>query len=252
MTAELRIGTWNLDHARGVAARGRRLAVLAAADADIWVLTETNDDHALEGYVGVHSAPRRESRPGGRWVSIWSRLPVLRTVAVADADRTAAALIETALGPVAVFGAVLPWHSDRGETPSDPPPRNWQEQNRVTPLQGEAWRALRAAFPQARLCVAGDLNMNLGGPHLYGTAHGRGLLAQAMAGAGLACLTAFDRVPAGLLRQGLIDHVLFDAADAEGARVVAAWEGRAADGAVLSDHSGVVVGIGGRARGSDA
>ncbi len=243
MGTELRIGTWNLDHARGVTAKARRIALLAAMDADIWVLTETNDDHAPEGFRGAHSAPRDGSRPGGRWVSIWSRLPILEVIPVADANRTVAALIDTPLGRTVVFGTVLPWHSDRGEPPSDPPPRNWQEQDRVTPLQGAASRDLRHAFPDARLCVAGDLNMNLGGPHLYGTARGRGLLTRAMEEADLACLTSFDRVPAGALKQGLIDHILFDAAYAERAEVVATWEGRTADGARLSDHSGAVVAL---------
>jgi hypothetical protein len=234
----LRIGTWNLDHAKGAAAKARRLKLLAEADADIWVLTETNDDHAPAGFQGVHSAPCRNSRLGGRWTSIWSRLPILRSIQVADVERTTAALIDTGLGLVVVFGTVLPWHSDIGEHARDPPPRNWHEQYRVTPLHAEEGQDLRGAFPAALLCVAGDLNMNLGGPHLYGTAHGRALLAEAMTASGLDCLTRFDRVSAGTLEHALIDHVLFDAAYAEASRVAATWEGRANDGAILSDHAG--------------
>ena len=207
------------------------------------MLTESNDDHCPRGFTGVHSAPRADTRAGGRWVSIWSRLPILRTIPVVDDNRSVAALIDTPLGRTVVFGTVVPWHSDRGEPPSDPPARNWQEQYRVTPLLGQAWRHLREAFPDDRLCVAGDLNMNLGGPHVYGTAQGRRLFTEAMARAGLACLTHFDRIPAGMLEHGMIDHVLFNAASAEGSRVVSAWEGRAAGGTILSDHSGVVVAI---------
>ena len=156
MGVDLRIGTWNLDHAKGVAARGLRIALLEAADADIWVLTETNDEHGPRGFTGVHSAPRAATRAGGRWVSIWSRLPILRTIPVVDDNRSVAALIDTPLGRTVVFGTVVPWHSDRGDPPSDPPARNWQEQYRVTPLLGQAWRHLREAFPDDRLCVAGD------------------------------------------------------------------------------------------------
>jgi len=35
------------------------------------------------------------------------------------------------------------------------------------------WRRLREQFPDLPIVVAGDLNMNLGGQHYYGTARGR-------------------------------------------------------------------------------
>ena len=136
---------------------------------------------------------------------------------------------------------MLPWHADRGEIPTTPPPRNWQEQYRAIPDQAADWRRLQATFPQAALCVAGDLNMNLGGPHLYGTAEGRALLAEAMASSGLAAATAFGCLPAGLLQHPMIDHILLPQAWMAGARVAQAWEGADHIHGRLSDHSGVVV-----------
>src|SRR4051794_309535 len=42
----LRIGTWNVEHA-SAAKNAQRLAVIERADADIWVLTETQDGFDL-------------------------------------------------------------------------------------------------------------------------------------------------------------------------------------------------------------
>eukprot|EP01035_Chromulina_nebulosa_P035489 gene35489-47716_t len=112
---------------------------------------------------------------------------VLRLAAVTTTDEERTALVRS-VKQTAACGHLLPgdswlerpWMFDgygwlsiykpsqkSMEPPSDPPPRNWQEQARVTPLQGAAWRELRHAFPEARLCVAGDLNMNLGGPQIF-------------------------------------------------------------------------------------
>lgn len=241
MTAPLRIGVWNLNHARGAAARTKRMALIEGLAADLWILTETNDHHAPDGFVGVHSEPRADSPAGGRWASIWSRHRVVRQLDVEDPNRTCAALIETPQGALVVFGTVIPWEHDRGEPPRDPTPRNWREQYRVIPLQGAEWASLRAAHPSAKLCIAGDLNISLGGGRYYGTKVGRDLLAQAMAKAGLACLTRYESLPPGALAYPMIDHVLIDTGCAGRSRVAAAWEGRTADGAKLSDHSGALV-----------
>lgn len=150
-------------------------------------------------------------------------------------------MVESAMGDLLVFGTVLPWQMDFGDMPTVNKPKAWEEQYRVTPLQGREWTKLQAQHPGAALCVAGDLNMNLGGPHYYGTTRGRALLGDAMAVAGLACTTAYACVPPGLLRYPAIDHILLPVALAERARVVAAWEGTTAEGHRLTDHSALVV-----------
>lgn len=239
--ASVRIGTWNLDHARALKHDIARLRLIDEAGSDVWVLTETNDRVALPGYSAVHSAPRPGSPAGGRWVSIWTRLPIRARIAVDDTSRSVAALLESPLGDILVFGTVLPWHTDVGEMPSAEKPKLWQEQYRVTPLQGSEWGRLGAQYPSAALCVAGDLNMNLGGPHYYGTIKGRRLLQEAMQLAGLVCTTSYARLPAGLLRHPAIDHVLLPHDLALHTTVVAAWEGALPEGPNLSDHSALVV-----------
>jgi hypothetical protein len=76
--------------------------------------------------------------------------------------------------PLLVFGTVLPWHSDPGPEEGVKAP-SWSEHYRVIREQDEEWSALRDSNPELALCVAGDLNVNLGGKHFYGTREGRGL-----------------------------------------------------------------------------
>lgn len=172
-------------------------------------------------------------------MTIWTRLPIAREIAVADHNRCVAALLDAPGGELLVFGVVVPWHADVGEPPRDPRPRMWQEQYRVLPALGQEWRQLQTRWPEASLCVAGDLNLSIGGPRYYGTTHGRVLLDEAMQRCRLQCATPFDRVPAGALEYPAIDHVLVPVGVS--ATVVAAWEGRTPEGLKLSDHSGLVV-----------
>lgn len=137
----------------------------------------------------------------------------------------------------------MPWASDRGDNMSDEPVRNWSEHHRIVVQQGEEWADLRRQYPNAELCVAGDLNMNLGGPHYYGTAQGRRLLRAAMAASGLFCATSTERIPPGALMHPPIDHVLLPMAWDSRSTVAGTWEGRVGTGPRLSDHSGLAVAV---------
>jgi len=161
-------------------------------------------------------------------------------VPVEDSNRTVAAILSTPGRPLLVYGTVLPWHTDKGSAEKA---RNWEEQYRVIPMQGREWASLREQYPDVDLCVAGDLNMNLGGPRYYGTREGREMLRAALDAAGLVCVTETERVPAGKLHQGPIDHLCVSAPLARRSKVHDAWEGVDAEGVHLSDHSGVVVEI---------
>ena len=235
----MRIGTWNVEYA-SPAKNERRLAVLRAADADVWVLTETRDSLDLSStHQAVHSDPRYRTLARGRWVTIWSRFPLVETVAVPDTSRTVAALYETTFGQLLVYGTVLPWHSDRGPTAAA---KTWAEHHRVIPEQAKEWLTLCVRYPRSALCVAGDLNMNLGGRHYYGTKLGRQLLEEGLREAGIVCVTRFDNVPSGKLAKPHIDHVCLPLDWAQRTQVVEAWPG-AFEGVRLSDHSGLVVAV---------
>ena len=237
----LRIGTWNLEYAAGVAKNHRRKAILQAQNADIWVLTETHDTINLApSHSPAYSDQRANRRQGERWATIWSRGAVLKPLPVEDPHRTTAALVESAVGTVLIYATVLPWCNDRGPDPANPA-KGWSEFYRVLPRQFAEWSALQAAHPEAALVVAGDLNMNLGGPHYYGTKRGRQLLRDGFQQLELTCTTEWPRIPEGSLRYPPIDHVLVTAAWREYTKVISCWEGRAEDGTRLSDHSGLVV-----------
>jgi hypothetical protein len=169
-----------------------------------------------------------------------SRLPITRILPVEDAHRTVAALVDSAVGPLIVYGTVLPWHTDPGPTGIAP---GWAEHHRIVPMQAREWAALRERHPGVAMCVAGDFNMNLGGARYYGTAAGREALRTGLDVAGLSCLTETESIPPGVLAHGPIDHICLSDPLCAGARVVAAWEGTDGDGVRLSDHSGVVVEI---------
>jgi endonuclease/exonuclease/phosphatase family metal-dependent hydrolase len=234
----LRLATWNVEYAKGAAKNAARLARILSEKADIWVLTETHDDLSLLPTHGsVTTVQRPTGRQGGRWTAIWSRWP-LADVAVDDPVRTVAAVVSTPAGPLLVYGTVLPWGTDPGPDLANPA-KGWTEMDRVLPLQLAEWGRLRDAHPGVPLVVAGDLNMNIGGPHVYGTKRCRTALLAGLPGLGLACATSADRVPSGALRAPVIDHVLVPSSWS--ARVASAWEGTNADGIDLSDHSGVVV-----------
>jgi hypothetical protein len=86
----LRIGTWNSQYGAGAQKNTARLERLLDADCDVFVLTETHDALALPvPYAAVSSDQRPTAATGGRWVTIWSRLPV-RQLATTDPVRTVA------------------------------------------------------------------------------------------------------------------------------------------------------------------
>lgn len=237
----LRIGTWNVEYAAGAVRNARRAEILRDAEADVWVLTETHDELDLSAtHTQVSTEQRPTGRRGGRWTTIWSRFPVLATPAVSDTARTVAALLDSPLGRLLVYGTVMPWGNDSGPEP-DAPARGWAEQDRVLPEQIAEWVLLRARYPDAALVVAGDFNMNLGGKHYYGTPRGRVTLREGLAKNGLFCATETERLRPGLLRYPPIDHVAVPAAWEGRTDVIAAWEGTTVDGLKLSDHSGLVV-----------
>jgi hypothetical protein len=178
----IRVGTWNVEYAAGAEKNAARLERSLAADCDVLVLTETHDALALPApYAAVSSDQRPTAAEGGRWVTIWSRLPI-RQLETKDPVRTAVAEVA---GSILVYGTVLPWHTDPGPSPdATAPARNWSEFMRVTPLQGAEWQALRDEHPDSVLIVAGDLNQSLGAAHYYGDHRGSAAPARLSASSG--------------------------------------------------------------------
>lgn len=235
----MRIGTWNVEYAAGLAKNEQRLARMREASAPIWVLTETHDSLVLGAEYHVLSTEARpHGRDGARWVAIASRFPFTRAIPTHDPVRTVAGMIETPVGAVIIYGTVMPWHTDPGPSGDS---RSWADHHRVLPEQAAEWAALRAAHPGVHLCAAGDFNTDLGGAHYYGTKRGRAALVDGLRAADLVCLTFTDRVPDGWLEHPPIDHICVSAPLRVGAAVVDAWDGTTSEGIRLSDHSALVV-----------
>jgi hypothetical protein len=243
----MRIGTWNVEYVfKERLDVLRRVLALRDNHADIWVLTETHDEFVPPGMeFVVHAEPRPKNywaiRPGSRWVSIWSRYPIVEQVTLPGADlkRTTCAIFDIGEGrTLAVYGTVMPWHSDQSEHPPASPLPNWSEHHRVLPIQCAEWRMLREKYPDASLCVAGDYNTDMGTGARYGTKRGIASVRAGLDASDLFCATEPGRVPDRLLPVLPIDHISLPRAWETSTKVVSAWP---AFKGVISDHSGLVV-----------
>jgi hypothetical protein len=90
MNHTITIATWNL--ARPGAARYRRnqaiLDKIAEVNADIWVLTETNESIQIDGYSCLATPATSLRRPGERATMIWSRWPLREVPVFTDLPET--------------------------------------------------------------------------------------------------------------------------------------------------------------------
>lgn len=242
----MRLATWNLMRAR--AGRGTRTtALLAHMDAirpDVWVLTETfRDLQPGPEYTLVASsahAPDRDAAAGECWVAIWSRVPASPINLRADPERTAAARLEPVGGPpLMIVGTVLPWLSDIRYAPL----KGSDAFCEVLGRQAAEWRSLQQEHPDAALCVSGDFNQDLASAHYYGSAKGRIALRQALADAGLVCLTAGPHDPlVDVPGHSSIDHLcVAGSLVANGRPTVGAWPEPPLSRGALTDHFGVHV-----------
>ncbi len=238
----MRIGVWNLECVSFRKRNPDRLVLLRARDAGIWVLTETHAEIDLSPThsYAVHSKSRVKSRNDMHWVSVWSQYPFIERLDFEDV-RVAGGVIAAPTGPLLVYGTVWPWQSDTGEHPSDPAWGSWQRQAPVIAQQASQWSKLKAQWPDADLCIAGDLNMTFGGPNPSGSRAGRLEAAIAMQRHDLVCTTAWPRLSPCSLNASPIDHILLPYELARRSRVCDTWDGRPRDPDRLSDHSGLII-----------
>jgi len=232
------IGTWNVAYGRGPLVNARRQAVLANYNADVWVLTETHESLTPgDDYVAFNSDIRttKTAKVDDRshWTTVWVRqelVPIARPVR-SDPERTVACEINTSKGPLIIFGSVLPWYTDRD--------RYSYEEEVGSQILGDA--IILPLLSGARICVAGDFNMNLGGPHYYGSRRNRQILTDALRMAELTVLTDYDATKSAKPDYGLIDHVAVSTNFASRRGEPMIIEKRDHAGHLLSDHHGVVV-----------
>jgi hypothetical protein len=218
---------------------------MALVDADIWILTETHLDHSPgDGYHGVHTPAIPERRPADeRWVGIWSRYPI-RPIAEPPprARGTLVALVNAPTGDVVIYGCVIAWANELFLTDGSPA-KMWRAHEETIRQIDHDLEVIRARYPTLPIIVGGDFNQDRDGSGWYGTHAVRQQLTDVLDRHGLACVTGFDVVAAGLLHtHHLVDHICVPRSLAEAAAVTC-WEITNEEGVRLSDHPTVAIDI---------
>lgn len=207
----MRVGTWNLE--------GRwsqdHLALLAALECDVWLLTEVRHDTSLTGFESHLTTARMAERK--HWAGVFSRSQIEPLP-----DPHPASAAADIVGSV-WCSSVLPWRTC-GTTP-------WGEGS-SSEKTSRALEQLMAALPVGCLVWGGDWNHAMEGREYAGSLTGRAAIKSVLAGRQLKLAT--HGLPHCIPGLFTIDHIAVpEAAEiVEVTRVVA--EGRRGDR--LSDH----------------
>jgi hypothetical protein len=217
----MRIGTWNL------AGRWQpqHEEFIAAADCDVWLLTEVNERVQLDGYTRHLTEKLMAAKR--RWAGVYSRSPL---TPLPDPHVASAA---AEIDGVTYCSTILPWAGSGGEPtwPGAEPPRNVHSGRMRYALE-----VLLGGLPPSDLVWGGDWNQSLDGRKPVGSLGGRQHLLAAIDKLGLQVPTTdLPHRLDGLLS---IDHIGV-AAD----RAVTGAEHLSAVG--LSDHDCYVVDLAG-------
>ncbi len=135
--------------------------VLKKLDADILILTETNEViFPGEGYNYFCTEPLTESfyKEGERRTSIYSKYPVIKSFETFRNDTSICIQLSTPFGNLSVYGTIIGIHGNK---------RN----NFTADLARQLTDFERIAI-EGSLCIAGDLNMSFG-DNYYFTHEGR-------------------------------------------------------------------------------
>lgn len=246
----LRLATWNLERpSRPSRLRAQSIREwIAKIDADVWVLTETTDaftpGDAYDAVSAVH--PDRPAERGERWVTIWSRLPVLATLTTSDTSRTAAAVIALpGSGRGIVYGTVLPW---LGSAWRGYPSAGGRAFAAALDAQAADWLRYRWNEPDAELFVLGDFNQDLVGwpPRYYGSRANRAHLESVLETLNLVAVTGGlgDPVRRGSAPCACIDHICISRGSSWSCAYTMRWpETERPLKGKLSDHFGIAAAL---------
>ena len=241
----LRIANWNLER---VAPNQNRVTSIRSSmsnvAADIWILTETHQQISPgEEFSSVTSEdPDRESKPGERWVAIWSRFPLESlSLFVSDNQRcTAAKISHPDFGEIVVYAMVLPWG---GSLWRGIPSRGGAAFAAALAAYRCDWEQLQKAFPDAIHIVAGDFNQSLVSRHYYGSNRNREVLEKAIDACNMMTVTAGENDPVARdsSPNACIDHTCISKQSGLDISTTQRWPDLPKPEKRLSDHFGVVV-----------
>jgi hypothetical protein len=178
-------------------------------DADVWVLTETQDSvspgSAFRCIARSDRSPEHDCDES--WVSIWSRLPLIAVQVSNDPVFSASATVALPSGmPLTIFGTVLPW---RGRTWRGLQSADAAAFEAALDLQQKDWRKFTSAT-QGALCVAGDFNQDLSETPYYWSRQAYGALNRTLEACDLVATTAGEADPVRALtsqNEACVDHI---------------------------------------------
>ena len=214
----MKIATWNVERPRTAGKKNASIeAAIASVNADILILTETNECiNPGVGYNVLHSATLTESfyTRGERRVSIFSKYPFGEQIATFNAETSVCVKIQTSLGELAVYGTIIGTQGNR-------------EKSFQTDLELQILDLNKIA-EEHQLCIAGDLNISFSDNYYY-TIAGRVELNAAFDFLGLVNTTT--HIPEN------IDHIVLPKSFLEKKTNTEVWN----HDKKLSDHIGVAV-----------
>lgn len=242
MMQRLRSATWNLEHPKPKSPK-KTPAVLdqiQTINADVWILTETNNlavDLSKKGYFKFSSIEYQDKRlDQNAYTTIWSRIQA-PTEMLKTFDPILAVCIKVNLQGynLLIYGTIITWHGDRG---IDGKSKSWEEHYQSIEQHGNDWEHLAKTNPDCKLITAGDFNQARDGSRWYGTQKGIALLTHELKRNNLVCLT--DEVKPK--ERHNIDHICVSYELQPYCRV-GFWENISDSNVTMSDHNGVFVDV---------
>lgn len=239
----MRIVNWNVERPSiGSPKNATRANYLLGLNPDIVLLTETSIGLDLgANFTGFFTRPSpRKPREGEAVAAVWFRndlFMILGEIEAAEPREAVCVEVEFRGVRYLVYGSIIPYHGYKGPDGSS---RQWVEHKKAIEWHRNDWMRLKEKFPNHELIAGGDYNQNRDGVGKYGTIEVRNLLSDAMADAGLACVTEADFVATHGLSRRNIDHLCLSEKLAARVIGVQPWEGTI-DGVRLSDHNGITI-----------
>lgn len=248
----IRIATWNIDRGKSNAPIQNRIASVSP---ELLVLTEASNGIDLSPEYNGLKSEEFERYEGYPWITIWTKWKILEHVATFNVFRTACCLVDSPIGPLIVYGTIIPYHMAgvSGNRYPESGKRAWQMHLEDILLQSRDWGKIRSVFPDTPMIVAGDFNQTRDGMGRgYGTSEGRRTLSRELLRNSLKCVTEVDFTSTGHLNEHPltgkdrrnIDHICVSSDISSQYRLeVGAWDNFIPDGRLISDHNGVFLDI---------